>query len=417
MLLAFEGISRPVELIDSDELVACFSAVLRGWRFAEVASSPARPVITLRRTASGYGLDSPWRSSPASYPDRVDAVCSFLVDLVKAYIADDTSLLCLHCAAVEFAGRLVIFPNRYRAGKSTLCAHLAASGVRLYADDVLPIRERPNRGVAPGILPRLRLPLPADASAAFRAFVDRRQGFGNKRYLYLDIDDDGLAPLGAEAPIGGFVILRREPNAEPALEPASKSEILQSAILRNFAYDVQAADILGRLHGLVDEALCFTLRYDNAEQAVALLTEAFGRWPSSPQPGPQDGGVVPETTARETSGRGAVVGETSARGAAAGAPPSRLRRNPRVVEEAVDHDVFLVNPDSEAIYQLNPVGAALWRLLAEPIGTAQAVDVLHAAFPDVARSQIENDVAELIADLVARGLVLDSMTPDGRRPG
>ena len=127
MLLAFEGISRPVALIDSDDLVECFSAVLRGWRFPELASSSASPpIITIRKTSKGYGVESPWRPSPSYYRDPVDAVCTFLVDLIRAYIADDPSLLCLHGAAAEFAGRLVVFPTTYRSGKSTLSAYLAA---------------------------------------------------------------------------------------------------------------------------------------------------------------------------------------------------------------------------------------------------------------------------------------------------
>ena len=117
MLLAFEGISKPVALIGSDDLVECFSAVLRGWRFTECASPPAPPpIITIRKTANGYGIASPWRKSPARHGDRVDAACSFIVDLIRAYIADAPSLLCLHGAAAEFAGRLVVFPTPYRSG-------------------------------------------------------------------------------------------------------------------------------------------------------------------------------------------------------------------------------------------------------------------------------------------------------------
>ncbi len=43
----------------------------------------------------------------------------------------------------------------------------------------------------------------------------------------------------------------------------------------------------------------------------------------------------------------------------------------------------------------------------EPIGADHAVDLLHAAFPDVARTQIEGDVAALVAELATRGLVIE----------
>ncbi len=394
MLLAFEGISRPIALIGSEDLVECFSAVLRGWRFPEFPSSQApAPVITIRKTAKGYSLHSPWRPSPTHYRDRVDAVCSFTVDLIRAYIADDPSLLCLHCAAAVFAGKLVIMPNRYRAGKSTLSANLAAAGVRLFADDVLPIKERENKGMAPGIAPRLRLPLPDGASASFHDYVHSRWGLANERYLYLDLNGDELASLGAEAPIGGFVLLHRDPKARPALLPTSKSKMLRRVILQNFAREVQAVDILGRLHALVADTQCFTLHYSDGEQAVAVLKEAFGHWPSRPR------------SERPSRAASPAVG---ALGKGDGFLKPRFKRNPKVVETAVDHNVFLVNPDNQAIHQLNAIGAALWRLLAEPIGVEQAVGILHEAFPDVSKAQIERDVAALVADLAGRGLLIDS---------
>ena len=83
-----------------------------------------------------------------------------------------------------------------------------------------------------------------------------------------------------------------------------------------------------------------------------------------------------------------------------------FRRNPKVTETAVADDVFLVNPDNQSIFHLNAVGAALWRLLAKPIGVEQAVAILHEAFPDVSGDVIERDVAALMDDLSARGLIV-----------
>lgn len=71
----------------------------------------------------------------------------------------------------------------------------------------------------------------------------------------------------------------------------------------------------------------------------------------------------------------------------------------------VDDELFLVNPAGEAIYHLNPVGVALWRLLGQPIRIEEAVGLLHEAFPEVSRKRIKRDVATLLADLASRGLV------------
>ena len=392
MLLAFDGLSGPVALIDSDELAGCMAAVLRGWRFRELVDRDApAPVITVRRFPKGYRIESLWRSSPAHHKDRVDAACTLIVDLIWASIANDPSLLCLHGAAAEFGGRLVVFPTPYRSGKSTLAVYMAAAGVRLYADDVLPIKAGRELGVAPGILPRLRLPLPKNASAAVLDFVDRRRGLGNRRYLYLDLRPDELASRGTEAPIGGFVLLNRDPKAPPGLAPASDSEVLRRTVLQNFARDVEATDILGRLTALVAASRCFKLTYADGEQAVALLKQAFDRWPSRP------GHDTPRPT--RDPARAAVSDVAQDDGG------TLYRRNPKVTETAIDGDAFLVNPDSQGIYHLNAVGAALWRLLAEPTSVEHAASLLHEAFPEVSRKVIERDIAALMGTLSARGLV------------
>ena len=391
MLLTFDGVSRPVALVECEDLVACISSVLAGWPFAALDAPPARdPIITIRRTDEGFSLDAPWRQTPIHYRDRVDTVCTFIVDLVRAYIADDTSLLCLHCAAAEFSGRLVVFPNRRRAGKSTLTVYLAAAGARIYADDILPIKAHGNRGSAPGIAPRLRLPLPENADAAFRDYVRRRSGLSNKRYLYLELGPDALASRGEEAPIGGFVLLHRVRDAPPRLERVRRSDILRSVIVQNFARDVEAVDVLRRARSLVEQAQCYRLRYSDGAQAVDLLRKAFDR--------------PPVRRRRARRGRAAATAPPVAahRGASAG---PRIRRNPDVVETAVDRELFLANPDNQAICHLNAIGTALWRLMAEPIGVEQAIGLLHEAFPDVPREQIERDVNALVADLTARGLV------------
>ncbi len=203
-----------------------------------------------------------------------------MVDLIKAYIADHPSLLCLHCAAAAYERGLVLFPSGYRAGKSTRAVTLAAHGVRLFSDDVLPIETSDNHGVAPGILPRLRLPLPASApgSATYRMrrFVRERAGPKNARYLYVALSQDELAPLGATAPVRGIVTLQRDPAQRPELVETSKSEMVKAGIVQNFARKVPAAEIIEHVFAITRDARCFTLRYARAEETVPLLKAAFG---------------------------------------------------------------------------------------------------------------------------------------------
>ena len=390
MLYAFKGLSKPVELPEG-RVVEVLSAVLHGWRFLPLAEAGSLdPLIRLTEVEGRYRLESPWQDGPTRDRNAVDAVCAFIVDLVHAYVADTPSLLCLHCAAAEFGDRLVIFPGDYRAGKSTLMASLAAAGTRVHADDVIPIMAPGNLAVAPGIAPRLRIPLGAEASPALRRFVAAHRGPASRRYQYLSLGANRLARHGDKAPIGAFVALDRQDGARTALVPYSKSDMLGRVILRNFARDVPASEILERLHALVAYGPCFKLIYSNVDQAVTLLRDVFRHWPERRPVGEPD--AAPPATVHPPEGdNGAVAGH--------------LTRTPGVREKAVGNAMFLTDPKDQSIHQLSALGAALWRLLARPCRFEDAVDVIHQAFPKRERARIQDDLRALVAGLEKRGLL------------
>jgi len=237
------------------------------------------PAITLHKIADAYERHSAWLPKPIGFSDPVDTVCDFIVDLIHAYVADHEKLLCLHGAAVELKTGLMVFPNTYRAGKSILSLKLVSCGARLFSDDVLPIRHQSNAGIALGILPRLRLPLPETAGPALADFIHHRNGPQNTRYGYIRLDENELAPRGTEAPVTTITTLERSAETKPSLQPARKSEVVKDMILRNFARQNPAIEIVDRLHTIVEQAECYTLIYDTLDQATELLEEAFGLTP------------------------------------------------------------------------------------------------------------------------------------------
>ena len=383
MLLELDGLPRPIAFVGCDDVARHLRRVMRGCRMREDGTrSLYALLITVEKSPRGFRLASPWRARPAGYDNRVDTVCGIIVDLIKGVIAAEPSLLCLHCAAVEFNRRLVVFPSHYKAGKSLLAVGLAAAGLRIFADDVLPIDGCGNRGVAPGFLPRLRLPLPDDSDRALTDYVDEYATLRNRRYLYVDVGDAGLAPRGATAPIGAFVLLRREDGAKASLTPVKQSEMLKRVVLRNFAHDVRSAELVERLHGLVATAGCYRLRYSHLGDAVDLLERAFDDWPE-----PQAARPVTSTTGPVTGRRG------------------RLARTAGITERRVDDEMFLIDGHGEAIYHLNATSAAIWRLLAEPMNRKAVVEALRRAFPDVAARRIGRDVGAVLDDLTKRRLI------------
>ena len=207
---------------------------------------------------------------------QVAAINGFHYEFISWFVEENPALLCVHCAAVLFDRGLVIFPSTFKAGKSMLSVQLAAAGARVFCDDVLPIEGSNNHGMAIGILPRIRLPVPEEMGASFHDFLRPRKGPRNSSYLYVKLTEDELAPLGTTAPICGIVTLQRDPEAEPELIPSEKSETLKQLISQNFAREGPPLEILDRLHAIVTGADCYTLRYATGEQAAALLQDAFG---------------------------------------------------------------------------------------------------------------------------------------------
>jgi hypothetical protein len=82
---------------------------------------------------------------------------------------------------------------------------------------------------------------------------------------------------------------------------------------------------------------------------------------------------------------------------------SRVRRHPKAQFREVGDEIFLVHPDGEQIYNLNPMAAALWRLLKSPITGRDMAQVVMAAFPIMAPAKVEGDVKNVLTELLGRG--------------
>jgi hypothetical protein len=242
---------------------------------------------------------------------------------------------------------LIIFPNKYRAGKSVLASCLAAAGYRVYSDDVLPISLETGEGIAPSIAPRLRAPYPDNLDAHSRQFIESRALLKGERYHYLDLAPDLLAARDSRAPIGAFVFLEREEGVATELRPISESEVLRQVVWQNFAREADAASILGRLGQVVSKAQSFTLRYDRADDAVELLEKRFQRQQAG------DDRLTQQALELQSSESAAID-----------IPAGYLLRRHGISEIKSDSEAFLADATGSAIHHLNPVGSAIWNLAA-----------------------------------------------------
>lgn len=202
-------------------------------------------------------------------------VCEVHDVCIDWYLAKNSDYLCLHGAAVRVGNGLVCFPSQGKAGKSTLIAHLAALGQRIFCDDVLGIEPSRNKGTSLGLPPRLRAPLPRRTSKLIRNFIACQRGYADKQWIYLAFNPSLLARFGESAPIKAFVFLNRQSIKSPSLEPVLASQILKELIAQNIARKIPPRDIFDRLYALATTRPGYQLTYSDPLDAASFLIEKF----------------------------------------------------------------------------------------------------------------------------------------------
>ena len=397
--LQVEGLQRPVALEDGAVLVPLISTVLAAWphRIADGPIAPS-PFATIRPSDQAR-----WEVTTAAAPraprrwDALNAVCDLVAEMAWERLRSDPALLCLHAAAVEFGGRLVVFPNARRAGKSTLAIALARLGLPLFTDDFLPLRTTPEghlcSGVANGVLPRLRLPLYDGVSQQFRDTMEQDPGPANGQYKYLS--NLPLAPWGAARPLGAMVVLdRQEAPTLPELHPMAQEDALASLVTQNFARTRHAGAILQALDLVTRHLPIHRLRYHCAEEAAGFLADhpALKALPAAHL------SDLAQDTRQASLGKPASPTPPFA-------PQHAYQQAPGVTATTAGGDCFLADASGRGIFRLNPVSSAIWSLLEDPTDLAEVCEILAAAFPDVPTNQISTDCARLMQDLAQAQLI------------
>lgn len=79
-------------------------------------------------------------------------------------------------------------------------------------------------------------------------------------------------------------------------------------------------------------------------------------------------------------------------------------RNTGFVEAEVDAEIVALNVEKGVCYGLNPVGAHIWRMLANPICVADICKALVSEYL-VDPETCESEVLDLLAELRAEGMI------------
>ena len=396
--LQFAGLDAPVELRVDQRFVDALPVVFPKWAHKITATAPAASFASIVWDGQSYLLESPFMDKPKRYPEPVNTLVSAIVELAWARLRGDTSLLCLHGAAVEFAGRLVVFPSTRRAGKSTLTVALAAADKRVFTDDFLPLKITEGEllhGVSSGISPRLRLPLPEQIGPVAEKYIGRRSSISNSQYRFVAPISDELASFGDTAPIGSLVFLERSDGATAALEPMKHADALTALIKQNFSRAMNAGGILKMLDFISSSAPAYRLIYDEAEPAIAVLNAHFSSWTDPVPAFPADLSDSIFHTALDAKQATQTIDVHQG---------SFLQAS-GVTEAASDGKRFLTGRNGQSIHYLNDGAATIWHLLDEPTSVAEAIEMLCAVFPDHPADQIRQDVVNTFTEFSRNGLL------------
>jgi hypothetical protein len=401
--LHLKGLSAPAQLLGPPELEQCLSAVVAGWPSRQDDVPGAAPFATLALTDRGYRLSSPFAPGPRLHADAVNAVCDLVVEIIWQLLRDDASLLCLHAAAVETKSGLIAFPATRRAGKSLLVTTLAHRGAKLFGDDFLPLRSVPGTalaGMAGGIAPRLRLPLPQALSPHLLEFLNASPHWQNRQYRYLPAIDG--APHGATAPLAALVLLNRTESGRATLAPVGRGTMLRALLKQNFARSATGDHILNAVYALAESTPAWQVTFCDVEEAADLILERIGsadaRAPVVFQPPAQAAVAAPVH-------------------ADAGADPlRRFVQLPGAQVRNLDGDQFAASADLRSILHMDEGASRIWTLLQRPTSLREAVEVLTTAFPDVPAGRIAAETGEVLQALAVAGLVVPAPTP-ARMPG
>ncbi|XQU07422.1 hypothetical protein P4544_12225 [Halomonas sp. LY9] len=139
---ALESVGPCLRLVNAKALLPVLKAAMSGWPITPCTALHEPPDVCVWRHPQGYWQEAPALPEGVLLNTAVGTACSVIADAAGAYFYRHPELVGLHCGSVEMGGKLVIFPDAHRAGKSTLTAAFAAAGQRVFGDDVLALNRQ-----------------------------------------------------------------------------------------------------------------------------------------------------------------------------------------------------------------------------------------------------------------------------------
>lgn len=403
--IRYHGLNAPLRVENPDVVRPLLDPILAAWPAMGDGNDlgDAIPFATLCPSDKGrWTLEAPLAKKTVALHNPVNAICDLVVEMSWERLRSSPELLCLHAAALMFRDRLVIFPNARRAGKSLLTATLSGWGHAVFSDDFVPLgvdaETRMISGMANGIAPRLRLPLPDNLSVNLSHWIEDRIGPTNKQYGYLTGIDLPLS--GTTAPVGAVVVLERDADlsSPPTITPITQEEAMAALVKQNFGRQVHSGAILQVTDALTRSVPVLRLRYNSVEEAAALLnaSPALRDLPAAKMPKTALSGPLP-------------LAPLDLPEVQRNAPMDldwKFAKLPHYTERETETCLYLADGKGIGIHRLNPVSTVIWKLLNEPLTGAEMVEVMQELYAGIAADRLRADVAGALEFLWQERLIV-----------
>jgi len=404
--LSFEGLPGTAVRAGSLRVLRLLEEHFQRWSFS-LSQEHSSPLFTVKEEKNGFTVCS--GQEYEDFTTSAEMLCDLGIDLAEAFVAQSPGMQCLHCAAAALPcggeQKLAVFPNVNRAGKSLLAACLMLQGARVFADDLLGVTGD-GVGVAFGLPPRLRLPLPSSAPGLAGA-QKNMPGHGDERYHFL-YPGELLAPFRERLPLGALILPRRIQSAEEKVLPCLRRLSVDGA-LQILAYQFQiragqAGAVFELARNLCESLPLWVLEYDSPEEAAAFLLRQSRRLFS----------LMPEEDEEVLESAGFLTVQDrifrSMHDRKRKAFPSdrnlRWLRAPGMHTYERGAFSYLIPEGQDDIFGVDGIGAAVLALLAEPLSISEAAGLLAEVFPQTGRARLESDLSAFFQILYEQGLLV-----------
>ena len=240
--------------------------------------------ITIQRNGAHWRIASPHMViDDYDLDDGYMAANALIGALIAAHVAQDDALVSIHAGAVRIGDGLVLLLGDNEGGKSTFATVLASRGQRFFADDrlILNLAEATPVGSSLAIAPKLRLPLPREADAAYRNFVARNSGLNWPEMAVLRPGSEQAAAFGESLPVRALVVLRRDTDTarpdQPTLSAIRQPDMVRVLLEQLFAPHLSQQGELSACVRLAQSAEIWQLHYASAFSAADTVIEHFSK--------------------------------------------------------------------------------------------------------------------------------------------